>query len=386
MQRHTEDARRELPPGWQELRLGEVCEFAYGQGLPMRTRDHEGPVPVYGSNGIIGWHSESVTGGPTIVVGRKGSIGEVHFSPIPCWPIDTTYFIEHPKITCDLNWLAWWLKAVDLASLNKASAVPGLNREDAYEFPIPFPPLAEQNRIAAALNEQVAAVQRARAAAQAQLADANALPNAYLRQMLPAAGQIFPPEWRMVKLGEICTISARQVDPKIPEFGALPHVSAEDIESGTGRLLKLRSATEDGMISGKYLFESGSVLYSKIRPYLRKAAFAPFRGLCSADMYPLDALGGSVDPHYLQWLLLSQPFTDYADGESRRARMPKLNRDQLFAYSAPLPPLDEQRRTAQLLSEKIAASERLRLSLETQVAEISSIPAVLLRRAFAGGL
>src|SRR5512139_1075140 len=100
---------RRLPSGWQNIKLGEVCEFAYGSSLPSNRRI-PGTIPVYGSNGIVGYHVQALTTGPTIIVGRKGSIGEVHFSPVPCWPIDTTYYIEHPKLDSDLIWLTYWLR------------------------------------------------------------------------------------------------------------------------------------------------------------------------------------------------------------------------------------------------------------------------------------
>ena len=86
--------KRPLPEGWQWVRIEEVCEFSYGSGLPTHLRQ-EGMIPVYGSNGIVGYHDQAITTGPTIIIGRKGSIGEVHFSLTPCWPIDTTYFIHH---------------------------------------------------------------------------------------------------------------------------------------------------------------------------------------------------------------------------------------------------------------------------------------------------
>jgi len=130
--------------------LGEVCDFVYGDGLKEADRKG-GDVPVYGSNGIVGWHDEALTKGETLIVGRKGSIGEVHFSKVPCWAIDTTYFIEKTKVPCDFTWLYYTLKALDLTRLNKSAAIPGLNREDAYEQKIPLPPLTEQKRIASLL-------------------------------------------------------------------------------------------------------------------------------------------------------------------------------------------------------------------------------------------
>jgi type I restriction enzyme S subunit len=91
--------------------------------------------------------------GETIIVGRKGSIGEIHLCNVPCWPIDTTYYVERTKVPCDFTWLYYILLALDLPRLNKSAAVPGLNREDAYEQKLPLPPLPDQQRIAAILQK-----------------------------------------------------------------------------------------------------------------------------------------------------------------------------------------------------------------------------------------
>ncbi|HEY5866645.1 MAG TPA: restriction endonuclease subunit S, partial [Candidatus Tectomicrobia bacterium] len=89
---------------WPEVVLGEVCEFKYGKSLPESKRV-VGKVAVYGSNGIIGQHNEAITDGLTIVVGRKGSFGEVNLSYDSCWPIDTTYYIDRTATNADLRWL-----------------------------------------------------------------------------------------------------------------------------------------------------------------------------------------------------------------------------------------------------------------------------------------
>lgn len=138
------------------------------------------------------------------------------------------------------------------------------------------------------------------------------------------------------------------------------------------------------MISGKYLFEAGDVLYSKLRPYLRKIAIAESRGLCSADMYPLRVNPKLMDARFAAWMLLSEDFSGYAIEESQRSRMPKLNREQLFAWSAPVPPLADQKKLAARLESELAAAMQLCQSLETRLAEIELLPATLLRSAFNG--
>lgn len=134
------------------MQLGDVCEFVYGEALKEENR-RSGKIPVYGSNGLVGWHDTAVTRNATIVIGRKGSIGEVNWSNGPCFPIDTTYYVEKTKRPCDLRWLYYTLLKLDLTRLNKSAAVPGLNRDDAYEQRIPFPDVPNQQRIAALLDQ-----------------------------------------------------------------------------------------------------------------------------------------------------------------------------------------------------------------------------------------
>ena len=103
-------------------------------------------------------------------------------------------------------------------------------------------------------------------------------------------------------------------------------------------------------------------------------------------MYPIEVDAQSLNPRFAAWMLLSSYFTDYAVGESQRARMPKLNRDQLFAWVAPVPPLHEQETIAARLSEQLAGTFTLRAKLVEQNHGIDALPASLLRQAFNGEL
>lgn len=152
-----------------------------------------------------------------------------------------------------------------------------------------------------------------------------------------------------VTLGEICTVRSSLVDPTRLEFAGLPHIAPDSIEKASGRLLPYRTAGEDGVTSGKYRFQPGDVLYSKIRPNLNKVAIADFEGLCSADMYALDVDREQATPEYIAYLLRGQEFLDYATSLSNRANIPKLNRGQLLSYGVRLPSLLEQRRTTAVL-------------------------------------
>jgi type I restriction enzyme S subunit len=135
-----------VPMNWVETELGKVIEFKYGKALPAKRRDNQG-YPVYGSNGIVGYHSEAIIQGPALIIGRKGSIGEVHFSEGPCSPIDTTYYVDEFHGQDPIFWLNF-LRALPLKIMNRAVALPGLNRNEAYALKIKLPPPNEQKRIA----------------------------------------------------------------------------------------------------------------------------------------------------------------------------------------------------------------------------------------------
>ena len=134
----------EVPEHWEVRRLKRVCRLAYGDSLPTEARE-EGAVPVFGSNGRVGLHSSANTKAPCIVVGRKGSFGKVNFSAGPLFAIDTTFFIDDRFTESSVRWLFYLLGWLQLDEVSKDSAVPGLDREEAYQRVVPLPPLPEQS-------------------------------------------------------------------------------------------------------------------------------------------------------------------------------------------------------------------------------------------------
>ena len=90
-----------------------------------------------------------------------------------------------------------------------------------------------------------------------------------------------------IRLGQLIEIASGQVDPKQPPYGDLPQIGSENIESYSGKLVNVKTAGEKGVISGNYAFDENDILYSKIRPALNKVAAPEFKGICSADIYPI---------------------------------------------------------------------------------------------------
>ncbi len=169
--------------------------------------------------------------------------------------------------------------------------------------------------------------------------------------------KVMPEHWCYVNLLEIAPINANLVDPRKDEYRGMTLIAPDHIESGSGRILDKVTAVNQGAISGKYLAKKNSIIYSKIRPYLMKAAIIYEDALCSADMYPLDCTE-QVIPEYLLNVLLSDRFTVFANSCSNRTGIPKINREELAQFRFRLPPLPEQTAIAELLSNWDQAIEK----------------------------
>ena len=116
----------------KQIKLGRLMVMNYGKGLPAKSR-MQGNIPVYGSNGIVGWHNKSIINEKGIIIGRKGSAGEVHYSAVPFCPIDTTYYITKDDTNLSLEYLFYLLCYAKLGKIKGDVGVPGLNREMAYK-------------------------------------------------------------------------------------------------------------------------------------------------------------------------------------------------------------------------------------------------------------
>ena len=123
---------RTAPDGWACVPLGERIDLEYGSGLRGEDRER-GDVDVYGSNGVVGSHSHALVDGPGILVGRKGTVGAIHYASGSFWPIDTVYYVV-PRCGDKLQFLRHLLDYLPLKFLNAATGVPGLSRRDAYSL------------------------------------------------------------------------------------------------------------------------------------------------------------------------------------------------------------------------------------------------------------
>ncbi|WP_374246110.1 restriction endonuclease subunit S [Zoogloea sp.] len=122
-----------LPKGWGPIRLDSILELAYGKALKADDRK-QGDVPVYGSGGITGRHDAPLVNAPSVVVGRKGTVGSLYWESRPFFPIDTVFYVKTSK---PLSYIYYLLQTLGLSEMNTDAAVPGLNRENVYRLKVP---------------------------------------------------------------------------------------------------------------------------------------------------------------------------------------------------------------------------------------------------------
>jgi type I restriction enzyme S subunit len=270
----------------------------------------------------------------------------------------------------------------------RGATIQGLKRDFVHTLRIPLPPLPEQRRIAAILQEQMASVELARAATEAQLDAAKALPAAYLRAVFNSAEA---QRWPRRRLGEIChLLPAKSIATDgdvevcaittacLSELGfqasgvKLAHMWFEDAAEcrvSSGEILIARSNTPD--LVGRVAMLAGE-------PEDAVASDLTIRILPSNSVYSRFLTA------YLSFLYLSGYWKERAGGAS--GSMKKITRSQIQAEQLPTPPLSEQRRIAEALHEQMGAVESLCKALQAQLDAINKLPEALLRRAFRGEL
>jgi type I restriction enzyme S subunit len=191
-----------------------------------------------------------------------------------------------------------------------------------------------------------------------------------------------PPGWVWARFAEVATIASNLVQPR--DYPNLAHVAPDNIERDTGRLINCRTVAEDAVKSSNHHFVSGQILYSKIRPYLNKCAIAPSDGLCSADMYPIDS---HVHCEYLHGYMLSSAFlAEIAQRAGSRVVLPKANQDQLNDVIVPIAPYAEQRAISSSIRSALAHCDSISSALTATRAQLSTLDATILAKAFQGQL
>jgi type I restriction enzyme S subunit len=291
--------------------------------------------------------------------------------------------VPDPK-RLDREYLGFYLRSPGFVrfatSVMQGANLPRVSMTEFWSHRLTLPSLERQRHVVARIKECLSRVEEMQRLREEVLEEAWSLLDALINELLSEA------DGTPVRLGEVVIIASALVDPRLPQHQELLHIGGANIVSGTGELLNLKTAADEKLVSGKYLFTPKDVIYSKIRPKLRKVVRPDFSGLCRADSYPLRPIEGRLNRDFLFYLLLSRKLTGYAVGGSNRAGIPKVNREHLLAFEFDLPKPKVQERIAATLNKSWNAAKQIASELTETGEDYAALRESILREAFAGNL
>jgi len=430
------------PPGtsWTRKRLGEWLPIRYGKARSVAHGYVREDTPVYGSSGEIGRYTRALTSGPSLIVGRKGNVGAAHYSSEPCWPIDTVFYAEEPPGK-DLRLFKYLLDFLQLVSLDRSTAVPGLRRNDYNEIEVALPESAEeQHRIVEEIEKQltrldagVAALKRVQAnlrryraavlkaacegrlvPTEAELARQESRPyepasilvtriKADRANVAPANRRgsqresvaTFPvglsplPEgWAWTTVGQIAEV-VRGASPRPagdPRFfgGGIPWITVGPITADNDPFLWAVPATVTpaGRKRSRYV-EAGTLLLTNSGATLGVPKITLIGG-CIND--GVAALLGLDHPLKLFLLYYLRSLTERLRGINQGAAQPNLNTTIIKAIGAPLPPLSEQHRIVAEVERHLSLADGLERIVTANLHRATRLRQSVLQAAFSGSL
>ena len=423
----------ELPEGWQWVRLGCLAQYKkgpFGSSITkaMFVPDNPGAVKVYEQKNAISKDAslgnyfisaekyETLKGFEVfpndIIVSCAGTIGETYVLPTSMRKGIINQALMKISLY-DLGILEFYLMYFDF-QLKRAAQEQGygvaLKNIPPFDmlkrYLVPIPPIQEQQRIIAAVNNLLFKVDSIDADSKAIFAliaqtKAKILDLAIRGQLVPQdptdepasvlleriraekeelikqgkikrdkkesvifrgednsyylktgdllesledwAFEELPDNWEICCLGELCDYgNCINVDTAEVD-GSAWMLDLEDIEKDTGVVLQKIRKAERNAASTKHLFRKGQVLYSKLRPYLNKVVLADEDGYCTSEILPLE-FERNILPPYARYYLMSPTFLAYADKCSYGVKMPRLGTTDGKKTVISIPPIEEQKR------------------------------------------
>jgi type I restriction enzyme S subunit len=404
--------KRPLPEGWRWVKLGDVCDRIRNGTTANQFQDIEG-IPVT--------RIESISSGdinPNKVGFLSGSIddycdyllepGDVLFSHINCverlgncalyegMPVNLIHGMNLLRMAPNRKlvfpeFLLWCLRseaAIVFYRENARRAIgqASLNTKDIIALPLALPPLPEQHRIAEILREQMASVEKARAAAEARLKAVKALPAAFLRRVFPQHGQSLPAGWRWVKLGDVCEGSGQYGTSRKSnnmEKG-IPILGMYQIHEGRIRWKNISYIELEQNELSKYLLNHGDLLFNRTNSaeLVGKTAVYDLNSAAVFASYLIRfrLLLLRADPYFVSIYINSQDGRRFIEKKMVRAiGQVNISASIMREMPIPIPDISLQRKIAGLLMEQIAVVEKIRNAAEEELKTINTIPAALLQ-------
>lgn len=379
-----------LREGWRECTLGETVEVKYGAAKPKT----EGSVPAVGSGGIYAYVGEALVEGPTLVVGRKGTIGNAWLMEEPCWPSDTTFYLDQKSEAVTWRFLHCCLLHRPPSGEHSKTTIPSLKRGDLQEIALLLPPLEEQEAIAHALQGVQAAIQARRRELDLERERKAALLDHLFtygtRGEATKETEIgeMPSTWRVVRLGDLVDVKGGKRLPKGSDYvddpSATPYIRVTDFKDGSVDVGGVRYISSEVATAIKRYTINHEDVYLSIAGTIGLVGVVP-PALTGANLTENAAKlvvrnAEEVGHLYLRRFLNTEPAQGQIRALTMKTSQPKLALMRIKEILVALPPLDEQ----QELEDVLAACDRKAVALEREIALHEELFQVLLEELMTG--
>jgi len=399
-----------LPEGWRWIRLGEACEYERRTIDPSRLPHHGFlvySIPAYDNNKQPEVLKRFAIGSAKLVIQPNVCLFSKLNPRIPrAWVVkrgtvnsenrllaSTEFMPLRPRPEMlDVDYLGMLLLTstfLDQVRTDVTGATGSRQRlkpEIVLDAFIPLPPLAEQRRIVARIEELMDRVREARRLRQEAQKDAERLWQSVLAQTFPRPGSDLPKDWRWVQLGKVAWRDSVTLQPNSQPDTVFHYLGMEHVAPGQWDEPTPVELPGAEIKSQVIVYRPGLVLYGKLRPYLNKVVVPSAEGVASTEFIPLAVKEDVLEPQYLGAYLRSPSFVAYATQNTTGSRQPRVCLDALWGAPIPLPPLAEQHRIVahlQAVQEKIQALKEAQAATE---AELKRLEQAILEKAFRGEL
>ena len=379
-----------MKAGWKIVALGELCDILDSKRKPITKRDRTpGKYPYYGATGIQDFVEGFLFDEPLVLVGEDGAkwaSGEKTAFAIKgkCWVNNHAHVLRPNRALLNDNWLVHFLVHSDLSPFVSGLTVPKLNQGSLREIPIPLPPLPEQHRIVALLDEAFNGIATARANAEKNLHNARALFESHLQSVFTQRGE----GWIERSIGDICTLkSGTSVGVSLEKAkGEIPYVKVSDMTyAGNETEIVSSSRFLDMADVGKNaVFPAGTTIFPKrggaILTNKKRLTALP---IC-ADLNIMGVIpSGNLHPRLLYYYFLNVDMRLIGSGSS----IPQINNYDIAPLKISFPETqDEQEAILQILDNLSAETQRLESLYQRKLAALDALKQSLLHQAFSGAL
>lgn len=367
-----------IPTAWSADRLSGLVDVIYGKS-PAGIKKLERGVPIYGTGGISGYTDSPLYDGPSIILGRKGTIDKVQCTDGPFWAIDTTFYTA-PKVAFDWSWLYYCISSFDLRKLNEASGVPSLSRGSLESLDIATPPLPEQQKIATillAVDDKLDVIAR-------QIEVTQALKQGLMQTLFSQCAA----DWPTVQLQDVAVVRTGVAKGKkgLKEPAELPYLRVANVQDGHIDLTEVKTIAVEAAQVERYALKPGDVLMTEGGDFDKLGRGDVWEGHVSPclhqnHVFAVRPTPSKLNSYYLAALAASDYGRQYfLSCAKRTTNLASINSSQLKTFPVLLPPLDEQVRIADIVA---AANARIE-TLSTKKAHYQTLKRGLMQKLLTG--